>query len=140
MNDEVKQLKALAESGLAGVIKKTYFVQAENNFIRNPKYTVNQKMVYLALQSYAGAVTSCFPSKNTLAKDLQIGEKTVYRILKQLEGIGAILIINQISESNRKTSNMYILADIDKETGDFIPESIQQFKCLTKEPIRIKGK
>lgn len=140
MNDEVKQLKALAESGLAGVIKKTYFVQAENNFIRNPKYTVNQKMVYLALQSYAGAVTSCFPSKNTLAKDLKIGEKTVYRILKQLEEIGAILIINQISESNRKTSNMYILADIDKETGDFIPESIQQFKCLTKEPIRIKGK
>ncbi len=140
MNEEVEQIKKLAESGLCGAFKKTYFVQAENNFIRNPKYSINVKMVYLALQSYAGAVTSCYPSKNTLAKDLATSSKTIERVLKQLEELGAILVINQITENNRKTSNMYILADIDKNTGDFIKDSIKQFKCLTLEPIRIKGK
>lgn len=140
MNDEVEQVKMMAESGLVGVFKKTYFVQAENNFIKNPKYTVNQKMVYLALQTYAGAISSCFPSKSTLSKDLNLSEKTVYTVLKQLEELGAILIINQITETNRKSSNMYMLSDIDKETGDFIPKSLEQFKCLTLEPIRIKGK
>ncbi|OSA85386.1 UNVERIFIED_ORG: hypothetical protein B2H98_18515 [Clostridium botulinum] len=140
MNDDVEQIKKLAESGLCGAFKKTYFVQAENNFIRNSKYTVNQKMVYLCLQSYAGAVTSCYPSKNTVAKDLNLSEKTVYTILKQLEQLGAIIVINQIKENNRKTSNMYILSDINKDTGEFIPDSIKQFKCLTLEPIRVKGK
>ncbi|WP_252249167.1 helix-turn-helix domain-containing protein, partial [Clostridium sp. VAP23] len=139
MNDDVEQIKKLAESGLCGAFKKTYFVQAENNFIRNSKYTVNQKMVYLCLQSYAGAVTSCFPSKSTVAKDLNLSEKTVYTILKQLEQLGAIIVINQIKENNRKTSNMYILSDINKDTGEFIPDSIKQFKCLTLEPIRVKG-
>lgn len=140
MNDEVEQVKKLAESGLCGVVKKTYFIQSENNFIRNPKYTVNQKMVYQCLQSYAGAVTSCFPSKNTIAKDLNLSVKTVYTVLKQLEELGAILVINQITETNRKSSNMYILCDIDKQTGEFISSSIEQFKCLTLEPIRIKGR
>lgn len=140
MNEEVKQIKKLAESGLCGAFQKTYFVQTQNMFIRNQKYTVNQKMVFQCLQTYAGAVASCYPSKTTLAKDLNISEKTVYRVLRQLEDLGAIIIINQITENNRKTSNMYMLADINNITGDFIPESIEQFKCLTLEPIRIKGK
>jgi len=139
MNEEVEQIKKMAETGLIGAYKKTYFVMAENSFIRNPKYSINQKMVYLCLQSYAGAVTSCYPSKSTLAKDLDTSIKTIERVLNQLEELGAILTINQITENNRKTSNMYMLCDIHKDTGDFIPESIYQFKCLTLEPIRIKG-
>jgi hypothetical protein len=140
MDQEVKQLKELAESGLVGAYKKTYFVMAENNFIRNPKYTINQKMVYLTLQSYAGAVGSCYPSKETISKDLNTSTKTIERVLNQLEELRALIVVNQITESNRKTSNMYILCDINKNTGDFIPESIEKFKDLTKEPVRIKGK
>jgi len=141
MDNEIKQIKKLAEEGLMGVYKKqTFFVMTENNFIRNPKYTVNQKMVYQCLQSYAGAITSCFPSKLTIAKDLGTSTKTIERVLQQLEELGAIIIINQITESKRKTSNLYILAEIDKDTGDFNSKSIQKFKQLTLEPIRVKGK
>lgn len=140
MDVEVTQLKEMASNGLMGVYKKTYFVMAENNFLRHPVYTVSQKMVYLCLQSYAGAVSSCFPSKTTLAKDLNLTEKTIYTVLKQLEEIGAIIIINQITETNRKTSNIYILCDIDKETGNFIPDSIAKFKELSQGSIRVKGK
>lgn len=140
MNEELEQIKELAESGVMGVYKKTYFYMAENTFIRNSKYTIGQKMVYMCLQSYAGSVDSCFPSKDTIAKNLNIGAKTVYRFLLELEKLGAVIIINQIKESNRKTSNLYILSDIDKDTGDFLPESIIKFKELTLEPIRVRGK
>lgn len=140
MDEKVKQIKAIAESGLIGTYKKTFFVMAENNFIRNPKYTIGQKMVYLCLQSYTGSVDSCFPSKYTIAKSLNLAVNTVYKNLNELEELGAILIINQITETNRKTSNLYILADIDKSTGDFVPESINQFKPLTIEPIKVRGR
>jgi|GEM_PF-3014003 len=140
MDDEVKQFKSLVESGLSGVYKKTFFVMAENNFIKNPKYTTNQKMVYLCLCTYAGAVSSCFPSKETISKDLNLTTKTVYTILKQLEELRAIIIVNQITENNRMTSNLYILSDIDKNTGDFIPESIEKFKELSNGFVRVKGK
>lgn len=140
MDNEVTHLRELAESGLVGAYKKTYFVMAENSFIRNPKYSINQKMVYLCLQSYAGAAGSCFPSKETIAKDLDVSISTVERTLRQLQELEAVIIINQITETNRKTSNMYILCDIDKNTGDFDAESIRKFKCLAEEPIRIKGK
>jgi DNA-binding transcriptional regulator YhcF (GntR family) len=141
MDTEVKQLKKMAEDGLVTTYKKkTYFVMAENTFIKNPKYTITQKMVYLCLQTYAGAVDSCYPSKESIAKNLSVTPKTVYTVLKQLEDIGAIIIINQITETNRKTSNLYILCDIDKDNGDFVPKSIEKFKILSKEPIRINGK
>ncbi len=140
MDQEVTQLKEMAQGGLMGAYKKTYFVMAENNFLRNPTYTINQKMVYLCLQSYCGAVDSCFPSKETLAKDLNVTAKTIYTVLKQLEELGAIIIINQVTETNRKTSNIYILCDINKESGNFIPESILKFKELSQESIRVRGK
>lgn len=139
-DEEVQHVKELAESGLVGAYKKTYFVMADNAFIRNPKYTPVQKMVYLCLQSYAGAVSSCFPSKETLAKDLGVATRTVYTALKELEKHGGVIIANQITETNRKTSNLYILAEIDKDTGEFIPESIEKFKVLTLEPLRVKEK
>ena len=97
-------------------------------------------MVYLCLASYAGQNNSCFPSQDTIAKDLNLTRKTVNTIISKLEELGAIIIVNQITESNRKTSNLYILADIDKTTGEFIRESIEQFKDLKLEPVRIKGK
>ncbi len=107
----------------------------ENKFLRNPKYTINQKMVYLCLQSYSDSVKSCFLSKDTLAQSLNIGINSIRKNLIELEQLGAFLIINQITEINREPSDLYILSEIDKATGDFIPQTITQFKyemvCLS---------
>jgi Fe2+ or Zn2+ uptake regulation protein len=51
-------------------------------------------MVYLCLQSYTGSVDSCFPSKDTIAKSLNLAVNTVYRNLNELVELGAILVIN----------------------------------------------
>lgn len=141
MDVEVKNLKALAEQGLVNTYKKrNYFVIAENNFIRNQKYTIKQKMIYLCLCSYTGNSGGCFPSQESIAKSLNVSIKTVYTTLNELENLGALLIIKQIKESNRRTSNLYILAEIDKDTGMFLPESIEKFKVLKNSPIKIAGK
>lgn len=137
---EVKDLKQIIESGSVSTFKKTYFVMAENSFLRNPAYSINIKMIYMLLCSYAGAISSCYPSKETIAKDLNISVRTVYSVLKELEELGAVIIINQITESNRKSSNFYILCEVNKDTGEFMTDSIHKFKVLTNEPIRIRGK
>lgn len=135
MNEEVKQIKELARE----YKKKSYPVMIENKFLRNPKYTVNQKMVYLCLQSYSDSEDNCFLSKGTIAQSLNIGIKLINKNLNQLEQLGALLIINQITENNCKTSNLYILAEIDKDTGDFMPQSISKSKyemvCLLADYI-----
>jgi hypothetical protein len=73
-------------------------------------------------------VYQCLQSKGTIAESLNTGIKVISKILLELVELGGILIINQITETNRKSSNLYILAEIDKISGDFVPESISQFK------------
>lgn len=119
---------------------KQPFVMIYNTFILNENYTVNQKMMFLALKSFGGNKNNCYPSKETLAKKLSLSKRTVATILKQLEELGAILIINRYTESNRKTSNIYILASIDINTGNFISNTLNQYRTLKEIGIKVKGK
>lgn len=120
----------LMSSGV--VSRRSLFIQTENVFINNPRYTVYEKMVYLNLCTYAGRHTMCFPSQETIAKDLGITRMMTSKVLKKLQELGGIYIVNQVKENGRKTSNLYFLADIDQVTGDFIPncETIQLGKSL----------
>ena len=123
-----------------GVMKKTYFVMAENMFIKNPNIKPVDKMVYLCLCTYAGNASNCFPSKETIANDLDISLRTVADSLKRLEDMGGILIINRLWDKKGQTSNLYILSDIDKTTGDFVKEDLDQFKELKENPLIVKSK
>ena len=120
--------------------QKMPFVMAYKSFLLNEEYTVNQKMLILVLKSYAGNKVDCYPSKSLLARQLKVTTKTIETVLKQLQNLGALLIINRITETNRKTSNLYIIADIDIISGNFIPDSLDMYRSLTASPIRIKGK
>jgi DNA-binding MarR family transcriptional regulator len=133
MNDELKEVLNNTVS------RRAYFVIAENAFINNPNYTMTEKIVFLSLCTYAGKGKSCFPGQNGIAKNLGIARETVSRTIKSLVKKNGLLVIYQITESNRKTVNTYILADIDQQTGEFVPESLDMFRCLTQEPKRIKG-
>lgn len=127
-------------NGVIDTDTKKPFVMVYNTFILNNNYTVNQKMVFLALKSYGGDKNNCYPSKETLAEKLSLSKKTVYLVLKQLEELGAIVIINRYAESNRKTSNVYILASIDINTGNFVPSTLNQYRALKETGIKVKGK
>lgn len=141
-NDVMDELARLGVEG-DGVLdlnKEEPYVKSYVSFNLNPKYTMQQKMLFIALRSFQWNKADCFPSKATLAESLGTTIKSIERLLKQLEELGALLIINRKKESNRKTSNLYIIAEIDKKTGDFIPSSLDQFKYLKGQTVKVKGK
>ena len=127
---------------LAGlnVYKKNRFIQIENSFINNCKYSIYEKMVYMSLCTYAMDKNNCYPSQSTIAKNLSISRTMVIKAMQGLEEKNGLLIINRKTESNRKISNLYILAEIDACTGNFISESLEDFKPYKNNIVVIKGK
>ena len=123
-----------------GVNKKSFFIMAENNFLNNSKYTVTEKMVYLSLCTYAGKNVMCFPGQAGIAKNLGISLRTVNSAIKSLREKNGLVVVEQYTESNRRTVNTYFLADIDSDTGDFIASSLDEYRCLTQRPLKIQGK
>ena len=122
------------------VFRKTKFIQIENNFINNPNYNIYEKLVYMSLCTYAFQKNNCYPSHSTLAENLGVSKITIIRNLKSLEDKGAIIIIKRKMQSNRKISNLYVLSEIDSNTGEFIRDSIKEFEQYKNKEVIIKGK
>ena len=127
---------------LAGlnVYKKNKFIQIENSFINNSQYNTYEKMVYMSLCTYAMDKNNCYPSQSTIAKNLNVSRTMVIKAMQGLEEKGGLLIINRKAESNRKISNLYILAEIDACTGISISEGLKEFKQYKNKTVVIKGK
>ena len=127
---------------LAGfnVYKKNRFIQIENSFINNPQYSIYEKMVYMSLCTYAMDKNNCYPSQSTIAANLSISRTMVIKAMQGLEEKNGLLIINRKAESNRKISNLYILAEIDTCTEIIISGSLEEFKQYKNKTVVIKGK
>ena len=127
---------------LAGlnVYKKNRFIQIENSFVNNCRYSIYEKMVYMSLCTYAMDKNNCYPSQSTIAKNLNVSRTMVIKAMQGLEEKSGLLIINRKTESNRKISNLYILAEIDARTGMFISGSLEEFKQYKNKIVVIKGK
>lgn len=69
--------------------------------------------VYRYLKDRANKQNQCFPSMNTIARDLHISNSTVKRALKDLEKAGFITRENRFRKYNQKTygktSNLYTI-------------------------------
>ena len=128
------------ELAALNVYKKNRFIQIENSFINNPRYNIYEKMVYMSLCTYAMDKNNCYPSQSTIAKNLNVSRTMVIKAMQGLEEKGGLLIINRKAESNRKISNLYILAEIDACTGIFISGSLEEFKQYKNKIVVIKGK
>ena len=83
---------------------------------------------------------NCYPSQTTIAKNLNISRTMVIKAMQGLEQKDGLLIINRKAESNRKISNLYILSEIDCNSGMFIAESLKEFKQYKNKIVVIKGK
>ena len=127
---------------LAGlnVYKKNRFIQIENSFINNCQYSIYEKMVYMSLCTYSMNKNNCYPSQKKKKKNLNISRTMVIKAMQGLEEKSGLLIINRKTESNRKISNLYILAEKDTCTGIFISGSLEEFKQYKNKIVIIKGK
>ena len=109
-------------------------------FIRNQKYSTNQKMLFLLLQTYAKNNIANI-SHHTLSNDLNLSRSTIIRTLNDLKSLGAIYVINQLKVSGRKTIKYYALADIDN--GNFLEnDAIRYAKYITEKfyHMTVEGK
>lgn len=96
------------------------FVQVPNSFIRNPEYSVGEKIVYIYLWGYGINSGKVYPSQNKISKDLGLSKPTVIKILNQLEDKKGILILNRVlKDSKEKTTNLYCLSKINQQNGSF---------------------
>ena len=129
----------LANSG-NGIYKKTRFTMIENKFILNPNYTVYEKCVYIALSTYAFNKGSCYPSQALLSEQLNISRPMVTKALKGLEEKGGLLMVKRQMESNRRISNLIFLAEINTYTGEFIKESLDEFRIYKNRVLIVKGR
>ena len=64
----------------------------------------------------------------------------VIKAMQRKKKKNGLLIINRKAESNRKVSNLYILAEVDACTGIFISGSLEEFKQYKNKIVIIKGK
>jgi DNA-binding transcriptional ArsR family regulator len=71
--------------------------------------TPTSKLILLLLANYADEHSSCFPSRETLAKLSNCDERTVRRALKQLTEAGLVTIEPRYRETGIQTSNRYFL-------------------------------
>lgn len=70
--------------------------------------------VYAVLCMYADNVTKeTHPSVATIAKKARSSERVVHRSLKTLEAAGYIEIVNRVDRNGFKTSNQYVLLDVE---------------------------
>ena len=134
-----KEIEILLKEG--GVVDtEPLFVMAYHEFIRDPKLTVYEKMVFLSLKTYAGDKNSCFPGQTTISKELGISIDSIGRSLKTLEEKGALLSIRQVTTKKRKTTNLYILAKYNPDKQLFESKSLEKFKCLKENPLVVSEK
>lgn len=68
--------------------------------------------LYAVLRRYADQNGNCFPTRKTLATRVKVSEATVDRLLKELQGIGALVVRNRKAESGAYTSSMYTVVTV----------------------------
>lgn len=99
--------------------RKRRFVQVTHEVIRNERKLTKpvEIAVYAVLCMYADNVTKeTHPSVATIAKKARCSEKSVHRAIQALKDAEYIDIINRFDHNGFKTSNQYVLLDVE-ETG-----------------------
>lgn len=65
--------------------------------------------VYMYLKNRANKDSSCFPAVGTIAKDLSLSKRTVYRALDELEQKGFVKRSARWREKGGRSSSLYLL-------------------------------
>ena len=109
--------------------KSSLFVPYHISLMEQEAYSPTEKMVYLALKSFAINTSACYPSQSKIMKRAGIkSNKTLVTTLQSLEEKGVILIVPEFDDNGRRKSNTYYLSKFNHETGLFIPDDSEYLK------------
>lgn len=114
--------------GIVDLDKSSLFVPYHISLMEQEAYTATEKMVYLALKSFAINSTMCYPSQSKVMKRAGIkSNKTLTTTIQSLEEKGVLLCVPEFDHNNKRKSNTYYLAQLDHETGLFKPETLSKY-------------
>ena len=91
--------------------------------MKNPDISIEAKAIYSLLASYTGNKQYCFPSVQTICKDLAISENRFYKHMQQLIDAGLVVkskLFNDI-RNNNKYEIMYPEGDEPPQNDGFQP-------------------
>lgn len=83
------------------------FVKAYHDILSDPRFNLNDKMVYLTLLSYQEASVQVFPSNAKIAESLGVSESSVKRSTSALEKAGFISKNRRFNKTNLVTVNKW---------------------------------
>lgn len=111
--------------------RKRPYIMVDNELIRSPELTINEKVLYMLLDTYADRGRECFPGLKVLAKLLNVDTRTVQRILKSLVEKKMITKTARFNTKGVQISNLYELEDLPEEyTMEYV---LEQKKSPTAE-------
>jgi hypothetical protein len=105
-------------------MKGTYkipFAKIANEIIQSEELTIYQKMMYIVLCSHANQSNTCFPSYETLAREVGCCRNKAITIISELEEMGLIKIERaKTPKGNHKSNSYEIVVD---NCSDSIPDA-----------------
>ena len=91
------------------------FTKLDNNILRDPNISIQEKILYASLVSYCWDSGYCYPGQMRLASELGVSDRSIRNWLKGLEDYGLIKKVNRTG-----TSNIYYL----KDPANIYPDAI----------------
>nr|WP_314430857.1 helix-turn-helix domain-containing protein [uncultured Pantoea sp.] len=85
------------------------FVKAYHDVLSDPRFNLNDKLVYLTLLSYQEAGVQVFPSNAKIAESLGVSESSVKRSTSTLEKSGFISKNRRFNKTNLVTVNKWVV-------------------------------
>ena len=132
--NDINQLLEKIKQSHGVITPKNYFVQVPNSFVRNNSIDTNQKILYIYLWGFGGESMNMYPSISRINKELGWGKQKIFEVLKKLQGNGGVYIINRRhSKTKEKATNLYYLAEIDSNNGNFIKSSLDIVRTIYPE-------
>ena len=80
--------------------------------MQDKRLTIEAKSIYAYFCSYAGAVTTAFPSRDKIVYDLQLGVKRYYSHFNLLKEYGYIEVEQKVDNNGKFKSNIYTLVEM----------------------------
>lgn len=87
-------------------IKKGYGM-VQRDIMVSPNVSVFSKAVYALLVSYAGENSTCYPSINTMCKNLQLSKPTLIKAITELKKENLVLVQKTITKNGDYGNNVY---------------------------------
>lgn len=91
--------------------------------IRDPSISVNARLLYAVLCTYANEYGNCWPSVSTVLEGLGMSDRTRRRAQSELVEAGVLTITTQLDSRGRRTLNLYTLTDMPEGTPARVPGS-----------------